>query len=135
MYTPTATQTPAVTPPSYYFLLQWGTFSAVAGEMWWPQGVAADKDGNIYVVDTGNNRIQKFTRDGTFLAQWGTLGGGDGQFYNPYGIAVDGSGYVYVTDNSNHRVQKFTSSGAFVTISGEVLVVVMGSFGILKVLR
>ena len=71
--------------------------------------------GNIYVVDKGNNRIQKFTSDGTFITKWGSNGSSDGQFKVPHGIAIDSSGNVYVTDFMNDRIEKFNSSGFFIT--------------------
>jgi DNA-binding beta-propeller fold protein YncE len=54
-----------------------------------PLGVAVDANGNVFVADRLNNRIQKFTTAGTFLTKWGTVGSGDGQFANPVGVAVD----------------------------------------------
>ena len=84
----------------------------------WPHGVAFDSRGYIYVADSDNHRIQKFTSDGQFIAKWGSLGGGEGQFNWPGGVTVDGSGYVYVVDSGNHRIQKFTSSGQFIATWG-----------------
>ena len=78
-------------------------------------GIALDSSGNIYVVDTGNNRVEKFSSTGTFIAKWGTSGTGDGQFSSPSGIALDSSGNVYVVDTGNNRVEKFDSSGTFVS--------------------
>ncbi len=63
-----------------------------------PQDIAVDSSNNVYVVDTSNNRVQKFTSTGTFITKWGTSGSGDGQFNGPQGIAVDSSGTVYVAD-------------------------------------
>tara|TARA_B100001123_G_scaffold95945_1_gene110495 strand:+ start:3138 stop:3302 length:165 start_codon:yes stop_codon:yes gene_type:complete len=45
-------------------------------------------DGSVYVADTYNNRIQKFTSLGVFVIKWGTKGTGSGEFNNPKGIAV-----------------------------------------------
>jgi len=75
--------------------------------------IAVDSSGHIYVADSNNNRIQKFTSSGTFETKWGSYGTGDSQFNFPIGIAVDSSGYVYVAEPNNHRIQKFTSSGTF----------------------
>ena len=78
-----------------------------------PCGVAVDGSGNVYVADTHNHRIQKFTSSGVFLAKWGSEGSGNGQFSYPSGVAVDGSGNVYVADTINDRIQKFSSEGVF----------------------
>jgi tripartite motif-containing protein 71 len=72
-----------------------------------PFGVATDADGNVYVVDGDNDRVQKFAPDGTFLTKWGSTGSGLGQFDSPRVIAVDGQGNVYVSDLLNGRIQKF----------------------------
>ena len=100
-----------VDPP--VFETKWGT---LGGPLRDPYGVAVDGSGNVYVADSSNNRIQKFTSAGVFVTKWGTAGSGDGQFNGPLGVAVDGSGNVYVTDSD--RVQKFTSAGAFITTWG-----------------
>ncbi len=75
--------------------------------------MATDADGNVYVADQSNQRIQKFTGAGTYLTQWGSNGSGDGQFLGPVAVATDAAGNVYVTDNQ--RVQKFTGAGAYLT--------------------
>ncbi|MBI4329996.1 MAG: hypothetical protein HY673_01795, partial [Chloroflexi bacterium] len=77
------------------------------GQFYSPQGIAVDAGGYVYVADTGNHRIQKFSATGTFLGKFGSYGAGNDQFINPSGVAVDGSGYVYVADTGNHRVKKF----------------------------
>ncbi|MBL8776710.1 MAG: SMP-30/gluconolactonase/LRE family protein [Acidimicrobiales bacterium] len=76
--------------------------------------MAVDPDGNVYVTDALNNRVQKFTSSGQYLIEWGSPGNATGQFNTPAGIAVDPDGNVYVADVLNHRVQKFTSSGEFI---------------------
>ncbi|NDY58305.1 hypothetical protein G3N56_16350 [Desulfovibrio sulfodismutans] len=80
-----------------------------------PHSVAADASGNVYVADTNNHRIQKFSSSGALQVQWGSHGSADGQFQSPFGITVDASGNIYVADRDNHRIQKFSSSGAFIT--------------------
>jgi len=80
-----------------------------------PCGIAIDSSGHVYVADSQNHRIQKFTSSGQFITKWGSSGSGNGQLNWPRGIALDSSGNVYVVDSQNHRIQKFTSSGQFVT--------------------
>ena len=96
-------------------LVKWGSQGNGDGQFNLPTGVAADSQGNVYVVDWSNNRIQKFTSSGVFVTKWGRWGGVNGRFYGPRGVAADSQENVYVADWSNHRIQKFTSSGQFVT--------------------
>ncbi|MBV6341164.1 FG-GAP-like repeat-containing protein [Candidatus Magnetobacterium casense] len=102
------------TTETYDFVTSWGTLGTADGQFYLPYSVAADDVGNIYVADSGNNRIQKFANNGTFLTKWGSKGTNNGQFNAPYAIASDFSGNVYVTDSSNNRIQKFSSSGAYI---------------------
>jgi tripartite motif-containing protein 71 len=78
-----------------------------------PQGSAVDSEGNIWVVDRSNYRIQKFSPDGEFLSRFGAYGSGDGQLYLPSDIAIDADGNIWVVDRGNHRIQKFDSQGRF----------------------
>ena len=94
-------------------VLTWGSQGSGDGQFFNPKGVAVDKAGYIYVVDSGNHRIQKFDAQGRFVAKWGSQGPGPGQFREPWGIAVDDEGYVYVADTWNHRIQKFDRNGNF----------------------
>ena len=75
--------------------------------------MAFDRQDNLYMVDSGNNRIQKFTKDGAYLGQWGSKGDGDGQFDLPWGIDIDSVGDIYVADWRNDRIQKFAPDGRF----------------------
>src|SRR6266536_1335140 len=76
-----------------------------------PHGIAAESKGNIFVADTNNGRIEKFSSSGVFITSLGTKGTGYGQLGEPNGIAVDRAGNVYVADASNHRVQKLAPDG------------------------
>jgi uncharacterized protein (TIGR03663 family) len=84
-----------------------------------PRELTLDAAGNIYVVDSKNNRIQKLSPKGEPLLVWGSEGSDPGRFKDPCGVAVGPDGSVYVADTWNHRIQKFDSSGNFVRQWGE----------------
>ncbi len=96
----------------YELVATWGSLGADDGRFNYPTGIAVDAEGNVYVVDTRNDRIQKFGNTGAFLLKWGTRGSGDGEFYSPQNIALDLDGDVYVVDSS--RIQVFDGSGTFI---------------------
>ncbi|MFT4111200.1 choice-of-anchor D domain-containing protein [Silvibacterium sp.] len=102
--------------------------SATSAELNHPAGVALDSDGNLYIADTGNNRVRKV--DDTFtittVAGNGTSGySGDGgaatgaELASPAGIAVDSSGNIYIADAANNVVREIAAStGIISTIAG-----------------
>jgi len=104
------------------FLTAWGSAGGGPGQFNFPlssrEGIAVDVNGNVYVVDTGNSRIQKFDNGGTFLTMWGSAGSGGGQFDSPTGLAVDANGSVIVTDTGNDRIERFDGSGTLLTTCG-----------------
>jgi sugar lactone lactonase YvrE len=112
---PTSSPNPNPTPTVYFLALKWGAQGSGDGQFSNPYGVAVDRFGNVYVADTYNNRIQKFSSTGEYLTKWGSYGSEDSQFSLPNGIAVDSLGNVYVADTGNNRVQKFSSLGVFLT--------------------
>ncbi len=101
------------------FLLEWGFAAMTGGQLtepgafFGPRAIAIDAEGNLYVTDTGNKRVQKFSPDGQFLAQYGGGGAGPGQFDEPVGIAIGPEGNIYVADTWNRRVQVFTPDFVF----------------------
>jgi DNA-binding beta-propeller fold protein YncE len=90
-------------------LTHWGSAGSGPGQFAEPWGVDVDAEGNVYVADTFNSRVQVFTGDGTFVTEWGSRGFGLGQFNQPQGIAVDGAGRIYVADSFNGRIKIFGS--------------------------
>ena len=106
--------------PAGKVLQVWGSFAdsskgaAPGGTFNEPWGVAVAPDGSVYVADTWNYRIQKFTSDGKFLQMWGSgPAEGNDQFYGPRGLAVDSLGHVYVADTGNKRIVIFDASGNY----------------------
>ena len=97
----------AVYSPHVKFLRKWGIRGSGDGEFGWPQGLAIDSEGNVYVSEYGNDRIQVFDPQGRFLRKWGSEGNGDGEFIQPQGLAIDSNGDVYVSDQGNHRILVF----------------------------
>src|SRR5947207_3719540 len=95
-------------------------------QFYYPNGVAADKAGNVYVADTSNSTVRKITSAGvvtTLAGMAGVVGSVDGtgsaaQFYYPYAVAVDASGNVYVADTYNFTVRKITPVGVVTTLAG-----------------
>ncbi len=96
----------------------------------YPNGVAVDSAGNVYVADTDNNTIRKVTPTGAVTTLAGLAGsagyvntnGSAARFYAPFGVAVDRAGNVYVADTRNNAIRKVTAAGAVTTLAG-------GTFG------
>ena len=86
------------------------------GEFSSPNGVAVDQaTGDVYVVDTGNNRVEKFDASGTYLAQFDGATTPAGSFSGPTAVAIDQTtDDVYVVDTGNNVVDKFTSTGEYI---------------------
>ncbi|MEE9216121.1 MAG: flippase activity-associated protein Agl23 [Anaerolineales bacterium] len=99
---------------------EWGTFAAAPeggeappGSFNEPWDVAVGPDGSVYVADTWNHRIQRFTAEGQYLSSFGSFGqtGEPTAFWGPRAIVVDADGRVFVTDTGNKRVVIFDAEG------------------------
>ena len=112
-------------------LQEWGTFAdnasgtAPIGTFNEPWGVAVGPDGSVYVADTWNHRVQKFTAEGKPVSTWGQYGqpfpddtASQSSFWGPRGIAVDPQGHVFVADTGNKRIAVFDEEGNFLTQFG-----------------
>lgn len=101
--------------------------AATSAQISRPREIAIDADGNLYLTDSGNNRIRKISPSGiiTTIAGTGNEGfSGDGSaassasIYRPYGIAVDNHGNIFFVDGGNIRVRKINKSGIISTVAG-----------------
>jgi uncharacterized protein (TIGR03663 family) len=106
----------------------WGSFADIStgqapgGTFYEPWGIAVGADGSVYVADTWNHRIQKFTPDGKFVNMWGYFGQAETPFalWGPRDIAIDSKGQLFVTDTGNKRVVVYDENGNNVTQFGTV---------------
>jgi sugar lactone lactonase YvrE len=104
----------------------WGSYAdglnapAPVGTFNEPWGIAVGPDGSVYVSDTWNHRIQKFTPDGQPITTWGQYGQADQPdgFWGPRGLAVDSEGNVYVADTGNKRIVVYDADGTYKTEFG-----------------
>jgi YD repeat-containing protein len=88
------------------------------GQFKHPGDIAVDPEGNIWVADTENNRLQVFSSAGTFIKALGSTGSGNGQFNRPKSIAFTPDGNFWVSDSGNNRLQEFTEGGEFIRAVG-----------------
>jgi len=98
-----------------------GTFGSIGsgdGQFIWPNGIALDRGGRVYVTDEFHHRISIFDDSGTFVTKWGVHGADRGELDGPSGIAFDLDDNVLLADTRNHRVQRFTKDGTFISAFG-----------------
>ena len=98
---------------------------AVAAQLYFPQDVALDEAGNLYIADSRNDRIRKVDAAGVISTVAGGGSGGDGgpavaaYLNSPRGVAPDGAGNLYIADSSNNRIRKVDAAGVISTVAGD----------------
>jgi sugar lactone lactonase YvrE len=136
--------------PEICLVTRWGTYGTIDGQFSFPTGIDVDSNGNIFVADMGNNRIQEFelarpcpastlsVGNGVcFITKWGSQGGPNsagGQFQGPRGLEVNSQDHVFVTEQGNNRVQEFQManpcpSGATQVTLGVCFIKMWGNYG------
>jgi YD repeat-containing protein len=95
-----------------------GSSGSAPGKLAQPRAAAVDDEGNVWVADAGNHRVQEFDPEWNPIGQFGTYGTAAGQLASPSGVAVDPDGNVWVADTGNHRLQKFDANGDFLLEAG-----------------
>jgi len=114
--------------PEGGILNSWGEYgtvetgSGLAGKFNEPWGIAISSNDFIFIADTWNHRIQKFTLEGEFVTSWGRFGQREtpDSFWGPRDVVVDEHGHVYVSDTGNKRIVVFDTDGQFLTEFGDV---------------
>lgn len=112
--------------PQYYGLAGSADGLADLARFWYPEGIAIDSSGTLYVADTNNQTIRKISPAGlvsTLAGMAGVEGSADGigsaaRFQYPLGICLDAGGNVYVADTDNQTIRKITPAGIVSTIAG-----------------
>lgn len=89
------------------FVASSGSAGTSCGQYSHPADIAIDPNGNMWVVDTGNNRVEEFLRGTGECKIVGSAGSGNGQFNRPTAIATDANGHVWVADSGNKRIEEF----------------------------
>jgi sugar lactone lactonase YvrE len=85
-----------------------------------PAGIASDAEGNTWVVDMENGRLQKFDREGKYITKFGKEGKGKCELIRPKSVAMDSEGHIWVDDAGNYRVTEFNEAGECFTQFGEM---------------
>jgi predicted membrane-bound mannosyltransferase/DNA-binding beta-propeller fold protein YncE len=104
--------------------LVFGSAGAAPGQLQAPRGIAVGPEGFLYVADSDNHRIQKFTANGQFVAAWGSESNAEAEwgvtpgFFSPWDVAIGPDGAIYVADTWNYRIQKLDREGNLIIAWG-----------------
>lgn len=99
-------------------LFKFGKLGDKEGELHFPTNITVGPDGDIYVSDFMNFRIQRFSPDGRFVRSYGSIGDSPSRFARPKGVAVDREGRIYVVDSAFENVQVFDKDGRLLLFFG-----------------
>lgn len=102
----------------YQKIRSFGKRGSEEGEFNYPTNVAVDPEGRVYVVDTGNFRVEIFDQNGKYLKSIGKLGDAPGSLARPKGIAIDSEGHIYVVDSAFDNFQIFKDDGTLLLFVG-----------------
>lgn len=94
-----------------------------------PSDIAFDSQGNVYVLDSGNHRIQKYSPAGQYIASIGRKGQGPAEFQYPVSIDVNSEGYLFISDPGNQRIQILKPDGA----DHKTIQMVKDSVGVIRI--
>jgi streptogramin lyase len=97
-----------------------GSAGTSNGQFKHPAGIASDVEGNTWVVDMENGRLQKFDREGKYVTKFGKEGKGKCELIRPKSVAIDSKGNIWVDDAGNYRVTEFNEAGECFTQFGEM---------------
>lgn len=100
-------------------LFSFGKAGSGEGELFHPTNIVLGPDGDLYVSETSNFRIQRFTSDGKPVSSYGAVGSTPGSFARPKGLAIDRTGRMYVADAAFENVQLFDAKGKLLLFFGQ----------------
>ena len=100
-------------------LNQIGSVGSKEGKFFFPTNLAIGSDLHLYVTDTGNFRVQKFSLDGKFVKRFGSIGSGLGKFARPKGLTLDKNGNLYVVDAAFENIQLIDDEGKLLLFFGQ----------------
>jgi sugar lactone lactonase YvrE len=97
----------------YKLVDTFGKVGSANGQTSGPRGIGVANNGNVYVADANNYRVEVFSAGGAYRDKWGSVGTGNGQFNIPSDVAFAPDGTVWVSDDVNGRAQQFSSAGGY----------------------